>query len=100
MSEGSVDTSVIAILPYDTTMHWIFKDSKQAVLTAKDLKMIDSHLSKCIDDYNPEQERQFQEINGKHPEYRLDNNHFVIDLSKYKRQYIAVTNKHREKVVL
>jgi hypothetical protein len=99
LSEGFVDTSVIAILPYDTTTHWIFKESKQAVLTVKDIKMIDSLLSKCIDDYNPEQERQFQEINGKHPEYKLDKKHFIIDLSRYKRQYIAVTNKQGEKVV-
>jgi hypothetical protein len=56
-------------------------------------------LDKCIHDYNPEQERQFKEINDKHPEYRLDKKNFIIDLKRYKSQYFATTSSKGEKEV-
>lgn len=95
----AVDTSVVAILPFDTTQHWAFKDSKPTDLTNDDLLKIEKILNKCINDYNPDQERQFKEINDKHPEYKLDKKNFTIDLTRYKRQYVAVINTKGEKEV-
>lgn len=95
----TVDTSIIAILPFDTTRYWVFKDSKPTNLTNDDLQKIEIILNKCIDDYNPNQERQFKEINNKHPEYKLDKENFVINLKRYKRQYQAVINSKEEKEV-
>jgi hypothetical protein len=95
----TVDTSVIAILPFDTTRYWVFKDSKPTDLTNDDLIKIETILNKCIDDYNPDQERQFNEINNKNPEYSLEKKSFIIDLNIYKRQYIAVINSKGEKEV-
>jgi len=95
----TVDTSVVAILPFDTTQYWVFKDCKPTDLTSDDLQNIETILNKCIDDYNPEQERQFKEINAKHPEYKLDKKNFTIDLTRYKRQYVAVINSKGEKEV-
>ena len=51
-----VDSSVFAVLPFDTAQYWEFKDCKSAKLTNADLIEIEKLLRKCIDDYNPEQE--------------------------------------------
>jgi hypothetical protein len=95
----SVDISSIAILPYDTTLFWICKDCKPLELTEIDLEHIEKLLIKCINNYNPEQEKRFQEMNSKFDDYELDKNNFIIDLKKYKRQYIAVINSRGEKEV-
>lgn len=95
----SIDTSVVAILPFDTTQYWVFKDSKPTDLTNDDLQKIEIILNKCISEYNPDQERQFKEINDKHPEYKLNKKNFIIDLTRYKRQYVAILNSNGEKEV-
>ena len=95
----TVDTSVVAILSFDTTQNWIFKDSKTTDLTNDDLLKIETLLNECINNYNHGQERQFKEINDKHPDYKLDKKNFTIDLTRYKRQYVAVLNSKGEKEV-
>jgi hypothetical protein len=93
----TVDSSVVAILPFDTNKYWVFKDSKQTDLTNDNLQKIETILNKCINEYNLKQERQFEEINDKHPEYKLDKKNFTIDLTRYKRQYVAILNSKGEK---
>jgi len=95
----NIDTSRIAILPFDTTQYWVFKDSKPTDLTNDDLQKIETILNQCVNDYNPEQERQVKEINDKHPEFKLDKKNFTIDLTLYKRQYVAILNAKGEKEV-
>lgn len=95
----SIDTSVIAVLTLDTNYYWVFKDKKPTDLTRDDLVKIESVLNTCINDYNPSQEQRFIEINEKYPEYKRDKKHFVIDLSRYKRQYVAALNSKGEKEV-
>ena len=95
----TVDTSVIAILPFESVQNLGFIDGKPTDLTNDDLLKIETILNKCIEDYNPEQERRFKEINDKHPEYELDKKNFIIDLTRYKRQYVAVLNYKGEKEV-
>jgi len=95
----NIDTSVVAILYFDSTQYWVFNDSKPTDLTYNNLLTIEKILNKCINDYNPDQERQFKEMNDKHPEYKLDKKNFIIDLTRYKRQYIAVLNSKGEKEV-
>jgi len=94
-----VDTSVITVLPLDTAECWDFKDCKPAELTNGDLTQIEELLRKCIDNYNPGQEREFNEIKAKRPGIGINKRDFVIDLTRYKRQYIAVTNSKGEKEV-
>jgi len=98
-SSNPIDTSIIAILPFDTTRNWVFKGNKPTNFTGDDLNKIEDVLRKCINDYNLDQERQFNEINKKHPEYKLDKENFVIDLARYKRQYIATINSKGEKEI-
>jgi hypothetical protein len=95
----SDDSSVVAILTFDTTQDWIFKEGKPTDLTNEDLRKIDIILNKCINDYNLEQDSQFKEINDKHSEYKLDKKNFTINLMRYKRQFVAILNSKGEKVV-
>lgn len=96
---NSIDTSIIAVLPFDSAQHWIFKGNKQTDLTADDIQNIEAILAKCINNYNIEQEKQFEEINKKNPEYKLEKKDFIIDLKRYKRQYVATINSKGEKEV-
>ena len=93
------DTSVIAILPHDTSRHWLFKDGKPAGLTPEDLLQVEEVLQKCIGGYNAEQEKLFEKFSKEHSGYSLDKRLFVIDLPGYKRQYVAVFNSKGEKEV-
>ncbi|MDE3254991.1 MAG: hypothetical protein KGN97_03350 [Bacteroidota bacterium] len=94
-----IDTSIIAVLPLDTTLHWIFNTGKPADLTTDDFFKIETILKKCIDEYNLEQEKQFKEVNDKHPESNLYKKNFFIGLTGYKRQYMASINSKGEKEV-
>jgi hypothetical protein len=94
-----VDTSVFVIIPFDTTKYWVFKDSKPTELTNVDLQKIETILNKFISEYNPNQENKFKEIKDKHPEYNLNKKNFTIDLTRYKRQYVAGLNSKGQKEV-
>jgi hypothetical protein len=94
-----LDTSVVAILPLKTTQFWVFENNKPSDLTNDDLQRIETILNKSIKDYNPKQERQFKKINNKHPEYKLDKENFIINLTQYRRQYVASLNSKGEKEV-
>ncbi len=94
-----IDSSIIAILPFDTVQFKAYKDIKPTDLTFDDLLKIEKILHKCINDYNPEQERKFKEFNDQHPDYKIDKNRFIIDLSRYVRQYVATINSEGEKEV-
>lgn len=75
------DTSIIAILPLDTQLHWIFNSGKTVELTADDLVKIEMLLQQCID------------------EYKFEKTNFIIDLTRYRRQYMAAINSKGEKEV-
>lgn len=96
---SNVDTSIITILPFDTIKHWVFKNNSPTDLTGEDLLQVESILNKCISVYNTNQETHFKELNEKYPGYKLDWNNFIIDLQRYKRQYVATTNSKGEKEV-
>jgi hypothetical protein len=80
-----IDTSVIAILPFDTAQYWVFKDNKPTDLINIDLVKIEAILNLCINDYNKEQEKQLKNFN--------------LALIRYKRQYVATINSKGEKEV-
>ena len=94
-----IDTTKITILPFDTTQYLIFKNNKPADLTKVDLQKIEKILTNWINEYNPVQEKQFIDINKRHPEYKLDKKNFIIDLTLYKRQYVATINSRGEKEI-
>ena len=93
------NTSIIAILPFDTTQYWVFKNGKPTDLTEDDFMEIETILKRSIDDYNSETEKPFEAINKEHPEYKLASKNFIIDLTRYKRQYVATINSKGQKEV-
>ena len=94
-----VDTSLFSVLPFDTAQSWLFKDSKPVELTNADLAQIEKLLKECIDKYNPGQVKLYNKIKKKNPNLKIGLENFIIDLAKYKRQYIAETNNKGEKEV-
>ena len=92
----SFDTSIIAILPYDTTlMKGVFENCKPAQLKNNDeFVLIDRLLTDCINDYNSRVEKALKKDN-RYPKEK----YLLIDLKKHKRQYVVVTNSSGEKEV-
>ena len=99
-SENSLyDTSIIVILPLTENSNLIDKNCKEVTLNKEDIKNIDSLLIRCISDYNVNSEKDFERINSQRPELKIEKSNFIIDLKKYKRQYLAVLNPNGEKEV-
>jgi hypothetical protein len=93
-----LDTAKIAILPYDTiNCKWLFKDCSQAELTYEDFVTIESLLKECIAKYNVEEEVRFKEMCNKYPQYAPNIRCDSIEITRYWRQYIVVTNQQGEK---
>jgi hypothetical protein len=98
-SEFKDDTLDYAVLIFDIKNTWLFKNAKPTNLTPQDIHDIDELLNKCIAAYNPKQQMAFDSISKKHPDYKLKIQNFVINLSRFKRQYFPVINEKGEKEV-
>lgn len=94
-----IDTSQYAVLKFDTSETWLFSNARPSVLTEAEIVETETLLKKCIDKYNPEQQLQFNSESKAHPEYGLRLEDFVINLSRYKRQYVPVINAGGQKEV-
>jgi len=94
-----VVTPEYAILKFNSTVYWLFKNAKPASLNASEIKETELLLSKCINAYNPKQLKRFKKANKENPGYKISKNHYIIDLVRYDRQFIAVINKKDEKEV-
>jgi hypothetical protein len=95
----TIDTSVIAIIQFDTTYHWLFENARPTELDYAELKQIEKILNECIDEYNPEQEQRFNEISTKYIDETFRLTDFIIELDRYKRQYVPVINEKGEKEI-
>ena len=73
-----------AILKFDTTDKWFFKNAKPTNLTQREIEEIEIILKKCIDVYNPSQQLQYDTISKAHREYNLKPDSFVIKFSNIK----------------
>ena len=83
-----IDTSKIAILPFDKKSNYPFDNSfNPTTLTQEDIKSIDSLLIACVTDYN-------NSLDKDHKEWSID-----IKKYNYQKQIIAVTNKKGDKEV-
>jgi hypothetical protein len=79
----SIDTSKIAILPYNSTQNIFINKCQETKLNNEDILTIESILKKCVDEYN----------------FKEKTNNLRIDIKEYRRQYLAITNKKGEKEV-
>lgn len=98
-SKHVFDSTVVTILPLIKNMKWLVKDTIPTVLSNKDLQKIEDILYQCIDTHNVHAENYYNDLQKKHPERKLKKKNFIIDLAKYKRQYMASLNSKGEKVV-
>jgi hypothetical protein len=94
-----VDTSIYSILPHDTSDNWMSDNATSATLSKDDLLEVERILKNSIKEYNKEQQRQFEAVSEAHSDYKLKKEDFIIDLKRYKRQYIPVINKKGDKEV-
>ena len=94
-----IDTSSIVIIEFDTTYHWLFKSAKQSELDSEDLYQIEKLLADSLMKYNNQQKIQFEEISKNYPDENFNLTNFIIELDKYKRQYVPVINEQGEKEV-
>ena len=98
-SNFQVDTSTYVILKFNTKDTWLFKSAKPTSLSNNEIQAIEGILKKCIDKHNIYQEKEYKKNSQKYPEYNFNRGDFIIDLSRYKRQYIPVINSRGEKEV-
>lgn len=82
----SFDTNKIAVLPIDTSDHYLFKDANKMQLTNQDLKALNKLLNDCIQTHNIKQDttKEFNEF---------------IDLRKYKIQYVPFISSNGQRKV-
>jgi L-asparaginase/Glu-tRNA(Gln) amidotransferase subunit D len=75
MTAKQIDTAVIAVIPFESSVdqvNYLFKcKCKSANLTTQDLSDIANLLTDCIDNYNPNQEKKFYEINKDPPQINM-----------------------------
>jgi len=90
------DTTVIAILNYDTAHYWTPQNSSIASLTQSDIDLIDSLLNTCVVTYNKEQSDNMEKLPKEYqqPEFVL-----IDSLKKYKRQYLPYIDSNGQKTV-
>lgn len=96
---NTVDTSIIAVIPFDTNQYYIFRESEPTELTSSDLRKIETLINRLLNEYNTEQEKQYKEFKKEHPKLNVNKNDYIINLKRYKRQYVASINSKGEKVV-
>ena len=94
-----VDTSIYTILPYDTSNQWIFQKANATSLSITEIVKIEEVLQTAISEYNVEQKNEFDSMTKKHPDYELKQHNFIIELTRYKRQYFPIVNEKGEKEV-
>lgn len=90
----NTDDFTYTVIRFDKSYTWIFKNAEPSDLTVEEIKETERLLLTCIEEYN----REPYPLKA-HPEYKLDKNKFIIDLTQYKKQFIPVLNRKGEKEV-
>jgi len=99
---GQVDTSKYIITPFKPAYNYPnfpFKNCNPIELTTNDIDTIEILLKQFIADYNVEQEKQIEKFKAEHPESKVIKSDFIIDLTKYGRQYTPVINDKSQKEI-
>lgn len=96
---AALDTSLITILPYDSTLNWVSENSRPTNLNSTEIRLIDSIINSCIANYNSEKLQLISLMSKNHPDIEIDSTLFLIDLKDYKRQYIPIENEQGERIV-
>lgn len=94
-----IDTSKIAIIPFDKSNNWFFNENDPTSLTSKDIEQIEKLLTLCIFKYNSKEQKIYNQVEKNNVENKEYFERNFIDLSKYKRQYVATINSKGEKEI-
>jgi hypothetical protein len=93
------DSSRIVVFTFDPNQHWMFKNCRPADLTNLEIDSVEILLAKFIKNYNSIQDLKLQELHKKNPDDKVQSSYYIIELSRYRRQYIAKINSQGEKEV-
>ncbi|WP_460470295.1 hypothetical protein [Emticicia fontis] len=93
------DKSIVAIIPYNPTEVWVFENGKSTELTTIEMDKIERLLEAYIREYNVPQLKRYNQWNEAFPKEHYKKEKFIIDLKRYKRQYVAIINAKGEKEV-
>lgn len=93
------DSSVFTIIPCDSNLEYVFDNAQPTLLEKEDLSLIDSLLITSIEQYNTEQDDEYQRLKTKSLSVGIDRQNFVIDIERYKRQYVACVDSNGDKIV-
>ena len=86
------------VITYTTQMDWIFPiGSKATTLSRVEINEAEQLLRQCIDKYNAEHRKLYQEAKKADPDVRERD--YVIDIAVGKRQYVGALDPAGEKVV-
>ncbi len=94
-----IDDSRIVILAFKPDYFWLFKNASNSKLNNIEISKIEKTLKIIEEKYNIVQRNTFANYRIKNPNSDLKLEHLTIDLSNYKRQYIAIKNEKGEKEV-
>ena len=92
----NLDTQTIAILNYNESEFPFLKNCSQANLTNDEIVVADTLLQKFIGEYNKEQTRQYNSFT---PEQQKGHILLLLDLNKFRRQYVPVINQSGDKEI-
>lgn len=91
---------LITYLVYDSIQdRRYFNDGTPTEITKQDSIQIEFLLNACITEENKYGELYFDKVQTEHPNSKLNKENFILILSRYKRQYMAILNKNGEKEV-
>ncbi len=91
---------LITYITYDSTRNnRKYNKGYPAQITITDSIQIESLLMTCLAKYNIFEERYYDELKTKQPLLDIYKENFIITLSRYKRQYMAIINPQGEKEV-
>ena len=97
--EIQLDTATFAILPFSEKSEYLLSNSTPTELTAVEIQQVNDLLSKAVAEQNQAEEKDFQQTVKMFPDAAQHRGNYFIDLTRYKRQFIAVINTKGEKVV-
>lgn len=91
---------LITYIVYDSILdRRYFKSGSPAEITKQDSIQIELLLNVCITEDNKYSEAYFEKVQTENPNSKLKKENFILILSRYKRQYMAIINKEGEKEV-
>ena len=97
--KSQLDTATFTVLPFSEKSEYLFSKSTPAELTVGEIQQVNDLLSKAVAEQNRVEEKDFQKMIKDFPEAAQHRENYFIDLSRYRRQFIAVINPKGEKEV-